>query len=293
MRWTTVRKQLWGIFFILPWLIGFLAFQLGPLVTSFVMTFMQYDIIRPPSYIGLENYVKMFDDPLTWKALVNTFSFVIGSVPSRIVVALAAALLLNRKMRGTTFFRTVYYLPTVTSGVAIAMLWRWIYQPSYGLINSILGYLGIAGPGWLGSPQWALPAMVIMTVWQSTGTLMVIYLAGLQGIPEYLYEAAALDGAGGWQVFRHITVPMLSPTIFFTIVYSVIQCFQSLFTYIFMMTGGGPMYATYVLVYHIYKNAFEYFKMGYASALAWLLFIIVFVLTMLQFKLSTWVHYES
>jgi len=293
MRWTTIRRNLWAWLFILPWFIGFLAFQLGPLVASLVMTFTNYDIIRAPQFIGLDNYRRLFEDELTLKALVNTFSFVLGSVPSRIVVALAIALLLNRKLRTTTFFRTIYYLPTVTSGVAIAMLWQWIYQPSYGLINTLLGYLGIRGPGWLGSPQWAMPAMIIMTVWQSTGQLMVIYLAGLQGVPEYLYEAASLDGAGNWQKFRYITVPMLSPTIFFTIVYSTIQCFQSLFTYVFMMTNGGPMYATYVLVFHIYKNAFEYFKMGYASTLAWLLFIIVFLLTMLQFKLSSWVHYES
>jgi multiple sugar transport system permease protein len=218
--------------------IVFINPQLGPIITSFVMTFMEYDIIREPKLIGIENYVNMFSDGLTLRAINNTFSFVLGSVPLRIIVALLVALLLNRGLRGTTFFRTVYYLPTVTSGVAIAMLWQWIYQPSYGLINTMLSYLGISGPGWLGSPQWAMPALIIMTVWQSTGSLMVIYLAGLQGIPEYLYEAASLDGASGWHQFRYVTIPMLSPTIFFTIVWSVIQCFQSLFTYVFIMTVG-------------------------------------------------------
>ena len=207
-------------------------------------------------------------------------------------VALFLAVLLNQKVRGLALFRTIFYLPSVTSGVAVSLLWMWLLDPNGGLVNTLLSYLGIRGPLWLQSPVWSKPALILMSLWGTGGT-MVIYLAGLQGIPEQLYEAASIDGANSWARFRHITIPMLSPTIFFTLIIGVINSFQA-FTQAYVMTSGGPVNSTLFYVYYIYRRGFQYLHMGYACALAWILFVILLFFTAMQFKLSSqWVFYEG
>ncbi|MGB9578159.1 MAG: carbohydrate ABC transporter permease, partial [Halothiobacillaceae bacterium] len=244
-------------------------------------------------FIGLANYVQLFfHDNLFWIVLRNTFYYGIASVILGTIGALAAAILMNQKLPGITVFRTLYYLPSVTTGVAIAIMWSWMFNPQVGLINFMLRLVGIQGPMWLASQQWAMPALIIMSLWGIGGN-MIILLAGLQGIPEHLYEAARIDGANKWHEFRHVTLPMLSPVLFFVIVISIINSFQ-IFDNVYVMTRGGPGTATLVYVMHLYLNAFEYQKMGYASAMAWILAVIIMVLTWLQLRASSaWVYYES
>jgi len=214
-------------------------------------------------------------------------------VPVRTALALLLAIALNQQLRGVSVFRAAYFLPTITSAVAAATVWRWIYEPNFGLLNSLLYAIGVAHPpAWLSSPAWAMPALILLGVWQGLGFQMVIFLAGLQGIPTHLYEAAAIDGAGWWARFRHITLPLISPTTFFVLIISVIGSYQ-VFDQAFVLTEGGPGYATTTLVYYIYEYAFQFFKMGYAAAMAWILFAIVFVLTVIQFRIQArWVHYD-
>jgi len=290
------KYRLDGFIFILPWMIGMIIFQLGPMISSFLLTFTRYDVITPAKFIGIENFKKIFaNDPLFYKSLWNTVYFVIGSVPISIAVGLLVAVLLNQKIRGVTIYRALYYLPSVTSGVAVAILWMFIYDKGYGIFNSLLASVGIHGPGWLTDPIWVMPSLIIMAIWGLTGQRFVIFLAGLQGVPDELYEAAEIDGATPWHKFISITLPMLTPTIFFTLITGIISAFQSLFTTAYIITNGsgGPLNSAYVYVFHIYRNAFEYYHMGYACALAWVLFIIVFVLTILQIRFSGWVHYGA
>ncbi len=290
------KYRLDGFIFILPWIIGMLAFQLGPMISSFFLAFTRYDVITPAEFIGLENFKKVFTgDPLFYKSLWNTIYFVIGSVPISIIVGLLVAVLLNQKIRGITIYRVLYYLPSVTAGVAVAIVWRSIYDKNYGLINNILTTFGIQGPSWLGDPKWVMPSLIIMSVWGLVGQRYVIFLAGLQGVPEELYEAAEIDGASPWRKFMSITLPMLTPTIFFSLITGIISAFQSMFTTSYIITNGsgGPLNSAYIYIFHIYRNAYEYYHMGYACALAWILFLIVFILTIIQVKFSGWVHYES
>jgi multiple sugar transport system permease protein len=272
-------------------LVGFLLFQLGPLVASAVFSFMRYDIITPGKFVGLGNYQNLLPDPLFWKSLWNTVYYVGGSVPLRIVVALALALALNQSIVGKGIFRTIFYVPSIVTGVALGMLWLFMFQPDYGLVNALLAKVGIRGPSWLGSPVWAMPSMIIVALW-GMGPAMVIFLACLQGIPTTYYEAARIDGASGLSMMIRITLPLLSPAIFLNVVVSVISAFQ-VFAKAYIMTAGGPLDSTLVYVLYLYRVGFQYFRMGYGSALAWVLFVIIFGLTLLQFRMSSWVHYES
>ena len=279
---------------ISPWLIGLVLFTGGPLVASLVMSFTDWTGLKSSfNFIGAQNYVHLFTtDFLFKKVLFNSFYYSFASVALTTVGALLAAMLMNQKVRGISIFRTLFYLPSVTSGVAIAIMWLYIFNPQVGFVNHLLGLAGIKGPGWFASVQWAMPALIIMSLW-GTGNNMIILLAGLQGIPQHLYEAARIDGSNKWHEFWHVTVPMLSPVLFYVSVISIIGSFQ-IFTNVFVTTRGGPGTATLVYVMHLYLNAFEYMKMGLASAMAWILFLIILVLTWLQFKASKrWVYYEA
>lgn len=276
---------------ISPWLIGLVAFVLGPMLASFYFSLTDWTLLSPPVWAGLDNYARMTTDPLVLQSLKITGLFTLAYVPLDLMGGLALALLMNQKVRGISIFRTVYYLPSVISGVAYVVLWMWIFHPSAGLFNTLLAYVGIPGPRWLASPDWALPAIVIMSLW-GLGRSMVIYLAGLQGVPAHLYEAAALDGASAWQQFWAITLPLLTPTIFFNLVLSIIGTAQT-FTQAFVATNGGPLNATLFYVLYLYRQAFQMFRMGYASALAWALFVIVLALTLLVVRSGrSWVYYE-
>jgi len=283
-----------GYGFLMPNLAGFLVFTLLPVLAALALSFTEWDLLGPIRWVGLENYVRMFtQDPTFIRVLRNTTIFVLVTVPVRMALALLVAVALNQGLRGTTFFRTAYFMPVVSSPVAVALVWQWIFHADFGPLNSILWMLGVSNPpNWLTSTQWALPALMIVSIWQGLGFNMVIFLAGLQGIPEQLYEAARIDGAGGWQQFWRITLPLLSPTTFFVLVITTISSFQ-VFDLAVIMTEGGPANATNTVVYHIYRNAFQFFRMGYAAALAWLLFIVVMAFTLIQFRFQErWVNYD-
>jgi len=287
------REALTFYLLISPWLLGLLLFVLGPMIASLFISFTRWDLLSPAKFIGLRNYEKMFTrDPLFWQSLKVTVIYTAVYVPLELAGGLVLALLMNQKLRFRSVFRTVYYLPSVLPGVAFVVLWMWILHPDVGLINTLLSYVGIQGPRWLADPQWALPALLMMSLW-GLGRSMVIYLASLQGIPQHLYEAAAIDGAGTWQAFWKITLPMLTPTIFFNLVLSIISTFQT-FTSAFVATDGGPLDSTLFYVLYLFRQAFRFFNMGYASALAWVLFLIILVLTLLIVRSADrWVYYEG
>jgi multiple sugar transport system permease protein len=296
------KNDLWGHFFIAPWLIGFLVFTLGPFIASFYLSFTKYELYGLPQWIGLKNYVTLFSglfgsgkgDSSIWPAFYNTVYYTVFSVPAGLAVAFALAMLLNTKIRGRALFRTMFYLPSITPAVASAILWLWLLNPTYGLVNVLLRDLfGIdPGPQWFGSTTWAKPALILMSLW-GVGNTVVIYLAGLQGVPEVLYEAASIDGANRWDLFLHVTIPQMTPSIFFTLVLGLIGGFQ-VFTPALVITNGGPADATLFYLLHLYRNGFQYFKMGYASAMAWFLFVVMVAFTVLQFRLaSKWVYYEG
>jgi multiple sugar transport system permease protein len=287
------RETLTFYLLISPWLIGLLLFVLGPMVASLVLSFTRWDLLSPAKFIGLQNYEKMFArDPLFWQSLKVTAIYTCVYVPVELAGGLILALVLNQRLRFVGVFRTIYYLPSVLPGVAFVVLWMWILHPDVGLINTLLSYIGIQGPRWLADPDWALPALLMMSLW-GLGRTMVIYLASLQGIPQQLYEAAAIDGAGRWHSFWRITLPMLTPTIFFNLVLSIISTFQT-FTSAFVATDGGPLDSTLFYVLYLFRQAFQFFNMGYASALAWVLFVIILVLTLLIVRSSDrWVYYEG
>ncbi len=290
-------KKRWDIIvpllFIAPWIIGFLAFTLGPLLYSLFISFFDWPIVGEAKFIGLDNYKTMFtEDPLFWESLGVTIKFAALFVPLNIITALFLAILLNQKVKGYSFFRTFFYLPSVISGVALAMIWAWVYNGEYGILNYFLSLIGVKGPDWLNDPNWALIAMVIASLW-GQGTMMLIFLAGLKAIPGELYEAASIDGANKIQQFFKITIPMLTPTILFNLITTIISAFQQL-TLALVLTGGGPLKSTYFYAMYVYENAFKYFKMGYSSANAWFMFVIVLVLTLIVFKSSSaWVYYEG
>jgi len=287
------RRNLEGWLFASPWIVGFVVFTAGPMLASAVMAFMQWDLLSSPSFVGLANFRQaLWGDPLVWQSLKVTTVYAVIAVPLNIVLGLGLALLLNSGVRGLRFYRTAYFLPSVLSGVAVALLWRWVFENQFGLANTMLRSVGLAGPNWLGDGSWALPALVIMNVW-SVGGGMIIYLAALQGISAELYEAAEVDGANWWRRLWSITLPLVTPALFFQLVIGVIQALQ-VFTQPYVMTGGGPYNSTLFFVLYLYQNAFQYFQMGYASALAWLLFFYVLVLTLVIFRSgSSWVHYEG
>lgn len=287
------REELAGYAFASPWLIGFVAFMAFPIFASLFMSFTSYNMITPPRWIGGANYRVLFtSDPLFWKSLGNTLYYVVFVVPLNLVFGVLVAMLMNQKVRGIRFYRTVYYLPNVVSIVATALLWSWVLDPTFGLINTALSKIGIYGPGWLYDPAWSKPSLVLMGMW-NVGGAMVIYLAALQDIPTYLYESASIDGAGPIRQFFRITVPLLTPSIFFNVVMGVILSFQ-VFTQAFIMTGGGPVRSTYFYAYYLYDKAFTDSAMGMASAMAWVLLIVTLILTLVILKSSAgWVYYLS
>ncbi|WP_203249150.1 carbohydrate ABC transporter permease [Sporosarcina beigongshangi] len=279
--------------FILPWIIGFLVFTLGPLVFSLIMSFFNWPITSAPTFVGIENYKTMFTgDPQFYKSLVITFKFAAIFVPLNLAVALILALLITQPLKGMKFFRTIFYLPAVVSGVAISIIWGWIFNSEYGILNYLLSFLGIEGPRWLVDPKWALFTIVIASAW-GVGIMMLIFYTDIKGIPSELYEAAAIDGAGPFRQFFSITIPSITPTILFNVITSVIGALQQL-TLVLLLTGGGPLKSTYFYGLYVYNNAFKHHQLGYASANAWFMFIVILLLTMLIFKTSsTWVFYEN
>jgi multiple sugar transport system permease protein len=287
-----LRRFLWVLFFILPSLSGLLVFKVAPILASLGLTFFEWDLLTPPEYVGLGNFQKLLNDGDFLSALQHTLAFVAGYIPLVMAAGLMVAVSLNQKLRGTTIFRTLFYIPVVSSWVAVALLWKWIFNPRFGLVNYLLSLIGIAGPAWLFDPAWAMPAIILTSVWKDTGFVMVMFLAGLQGIPEAYYEAAAIDGATWFQRFSRITLPLLSPTTFFALIISLINSFQ-LFDQVWIMTEGGPAGATSVVVEQIVNNAFRYSRMGYAATLSWALFALVFVITIFQMRMQRrWVTYD-
>jgi multiple sugar transport system permease protein len=287
------REAIWAYILISPWIIGFLVFTLGPMVASLYFSLTDYDIVNPLHFLGADNYIKIFTaDPRFWHSLRVTLTYAVVAVPLGLVLGFILAFMLNAKIPGVSVWRTVYYMPSVLAGVATAILWSSLFNPRFGIINWILSWFRIRGPGWLASPSWALPALVVMSMW-GVGGGMIIYLAGLQGIPTTLYDAAMVDGANAWHRLRHVTLPMMTPIIFYNLIMGVIGTFQY-FTNAYVMTSGGPAEATLFYNLYLYNNAFRYMEMGYASALAWILFVIVLILTILIFRSSAaWVYYEG
>ncbi len=281
-----------GYLFAMPWFIGFALFGGGPLLFSLIMSFCEYDVLHPPKWAGLANYIEMFtEDDVFYLSLWNTLFMSIG-IPLGMMVSLGIAVLLNYEVRGMAVYRTFFYLPAIMPAVAASLLWLWIFNPQEGVLNGLLRGMGIPGPLWLQDPAWSKPALILMGLWGAGGG-MIIWLAGLKGIPTHLYEAAELDGAGRWRKFWSITLPMLSPYILFNLIMGVIGTFQ-IFTQAFIMTQGGPVNSTLFYAYALFNNAFRYLRMGYASAMAWVLFFIILGLTVLQLRLSKrWVYYES
>ena len=278
--------------FISPWLIGFLVFTAGAMLFSLGLSAFETDFLSSTKFVGLGNYAKLGDEPLFAKALRVTFFYTALTVPPATIVALVVALLLNQKVYPLSFWRTVYYLPAVVSGVAVALLWGWVLNPEFGLVNEGLRLVGVQGPRWFASEEWAVPGMVLITLW-GTGTNMLLYLAGLQSIPTEVQEAAKIDGAGNLRLFFTITLPLLTPTVFFNVVMNVIGSFQ-VFTNAYVLTAGGPNNATLTLVLYIYREGFALFHFGYASAVAWVLFTIILAFTLLIVRSSAaWVHYEG
>lgn len=275
------------------WLIGLIFFTGGPVLASLAFSFTNWTGLKSVSWIGLENFRQLlFEDKLFWIATYNTFFYSFGAVTLGTLGAFFVAMLLNQKLPGTTIMRVAYYMPSIASGVAVSILWIWLLNPQVGLINYFLSFLGIKGPLWLASQNWSMPGLIIKSIW-GIGTNMVILLAGLQGVPITLYEAARIDGANWWQETKAVTLPMISPVLFYVVVISTIASLQIL-TDVLVMTNGGPGTSTVVYVYMIYKSAFEYLQMGYASALAWILFSIILGLTLLQLWGSKrWVYYEA
>jgi multiple sugar transport system permease protein len=289
------REALWGYAFLLPWVLGLAIFTVGPIVASAYFSLTEYDVLSPPKWVGLQNYEQaFFKDRQFWPSLWRTLVYSVAVVPLGLFGSLALATLLNQGVKATNVFRTVFFLPSLTPAVALAVLWTWLFHPGVGPINLILSWFGIPGPGWLASKEWAMPALIVITLWAAVGgNNMLIFLAGLQGVPQELYDAAEVDGAGGWHKFVNVTVPMISPTLLFNLILGVIGALK-VFTLAFVATNGGPSYATWFLALHIYRQAFEYFRMGYGSALAWVFVVILLAFTYLQMTWSRrWVYYAG
>lgn len=286
------REAIEGYLFASPFIIGFLIFVAFPMAWAFVLMFQRYNLLRPPTFVGMANIQEMLADPKTWLAMWNTAYYAFVSVPLQLALAFACAIMLNQPLRGRNFYRTALYLPVIVPIVVSAFIWQRAYHPDFGIINAMLGWFGIPPQQWLFEPVLAKPAFIFMRIWVM-GTQMVIFLAGLQNVPQSLLEAAALDGANAWRKFWNVTVPIMTPVIFFNLVVGIIGNFQ-VFAPALIMTKGGPQDATLFMVLYIYRNAFEYSKLGYAAALSWLLFLFIILLTYIQFRGSgRWVFYET
>ncbi len=284
------RNRLIGWLFISPWIIGFLAFALYPFIASLFYSFTNYNILSPPQWIGGQNYQQMIKDPLFWQSLYNTLYYTVVFVPISTVIAIAIALLLNMKIKGLAIYRTLFYLPSVVPLVASSILWVWLFNPSFGFIDAFLRAIGLPAPGWLYSDAWVKPSLVLMSLW-GIGQPIVIYLAGLQGVPNDLYEAAVLEGANTWQRVWYVTIPMISPVILFNVILGLIGSFQY-FTQAYVMTQGGPDNSSLFFALYLYQQAFQCLHLGYASAMAWLLFVLILVATLFVFRSSArWVYY--
>lgn len=283
----TLKKTWVCYLFILPNLIGVLVFLAFPVVFSLYMSFHEWDVLTEPKIIGLDNYRRLWsEDDLFWTGLWNSTYYVLLTVPASIIVGLGLALAMNQAVRGIAFFRAAMYIPVLTSAVAVAFIWQWIFNTDYGLLNAILDYLRLPTVGWLTDKSWAMISLAIIAIWKSSGYYAIILFAALQGVPRVLHEAAALDGAGSWRRFLNITIPLIGPALLFVTVISVIGSFQ-VFDQVYLITGnGGPGTSTYVYNLHLYNEAFQFFRMGYASALAWVLFAILFVITYLQLRIG-------
>lgn len=286
-------EEKWFYLFISPWIIGFLCFILGPIVASLFLSFTDWDLFTPPKWVGFENYVNLMQDKIFWKTVYNTFYFALISVPLTMILSLGMAYLLAHKMRGMSFFRTIFYLPALVPIVASSMIFKFILAPDTGVINRFLALFGIDGPAWLLDPTWVKMSFIFLAIW-GVGANMVLLLAAIQGVPEELYESAEMDGASKFKKFVHITIPIISPVIFFNLIMGIIGSLQA-FSQIYILTGGGPNNASNMIVPYLFSNAFEFYKMGYASSIAWVLFIIIIIIfTVIVFKSSSmWVYYES
>jgi multiple sugar transport system permease protein len=288
-RWRDTRD---GYLFILPWLLGFILWTVGPMIASVVISLTEWRIITTPRFVGFGNFLALLRDPQIGMALYNSAFYVVFGVPTHLFIALLAALLVNVQVRGVAVYRTLFFIPALTPVVANSLLWLTIFNTDFGLANYVLSFAHLPPVQWLSDPRLAKDSLIVMS-WWGMGAQMVILLAGLRGIPDHLYDAAAIDGASWWARFRHVTLPLLSPALFFNLIIALIGAFQ-VFTQAYVMTSGGPDSATLFYVYYLYQEAFQSFDMGYASAMAWLFFIIVLALTLLQFRVSRrWVFYEA
>ncbi|HJZ49433.1 MAG TPA: sugar ABC transporter permease [Roseiflexaceae bacterium] len=286
------RSILQGYLFIAPVVLGYLIWVAGPMLMAIWLSLTEWNLLQPPKYVGLSNYQLMFQDELFWKSLSVTLYFTLVSVPLSLAISFAVALLMNVKVRGIAVFRTLFYLPSIVPAVASAVLWVWVLNSEFGLLNFLLRTLGLPKVLWLQDPHTAMPSLILMSLWGIGGT-MVIYLAGLQGIPQHLYEAAEIDGANYWNRFRHVTIPMMSPVIFFNLVIGLIAALQT-FTQGYLITRGGPQNSTLFYGLYIYRSAFQDYKMGYAAALSWVLFTLVLLLSLFVFRhLGRLVYYEE
>lgn len=289
----TFRKKeiLLAYLFVASPIIGFILFGFIPTVWSIGLSFTEWDLLSPPKYIGVENYKELLQDEKVYKSIFNTLYLMLG-VPIGMIISLILAVMMNRKIMGSSAFRAIYYIPVISPIIAVSLVWQWIFNYDFGLLNNLLwDWFGIEGPNWLGDASWVKPSLIIIGVWSGVGSTMILYLAGLQSIPTSYYEAADVDGANIFQKFFRITLPLLTPIHFFVIVMGVIGAFQS-FSQIYILAGdGGPEYSAATIVFNIFQNGFDYYNMGYASATAWILGVIVFVVTLIQFKLSKrWVY---
>jgi multiple sugar transport system permease protein len=287
------REALWALLFLTPFFVGLLFFIGGPVVAAFIVSLANWDLMGPPQWIGLQNYVSLAQDPIFWQALGNTVYYTGVSVPVGLGVALGLAVLMNRKLRGMYAFRVIFFAPVTVSIVAVSLLWAWLYSPAYGFINYVLSSLHLPTSQWLVDPRMAMPSIIIVGLWRGLGFNIIVFIAGLQSIPHDLYEAAAIDGANEWRQFRHVTLPMLSPTMFFAIVMALISSFQ-VFEQTYIMTQGGPGNDTLTLIYYIFLTGFTYLRMGYASALSFVVLALVLAITVVQVRWQyRWVHYDE
>ncbi|ACA56746.1 sugar ABC transporter permease [Clostridium botulinum] len=286
------NKNLKFIGFTSPWIIGFLAITLIPMISSIIISLTEWNILTQPKWVGIKNYIDIFNDPLFYKSLKVTLLYTAFSVPINVVLSLFVALLLNNNIKHMNMYRTIYYLPAVVSGVVVSLLWAWIFNPEFGLLNNMLSKIGIEGCQWIYDEKWVIPSLIIMGIWGIGGGI-IIYLSGLQSIPKDLYEAAKIDGASFWQNLIHITIPSMSPILLFTTLTSIIGSLQT-FTQAYVMTEGGPNHSSLFYAYYVYKHAFTWHKMGKACALAWILFLIILFISLLVLKVSSSrVYYEA
>lgn len=286
------KQKIEPYLYVLHVMVGLGIFVFGPVVYAFFLGFNRWDLITPPVWVGGDNYKDFINSSLFWKVIGNTLYFTLVSVFLGVIVSLGLAMIVNQKIKGVSFFRPVYFLPVISSMVAVSLVWKWLYNAQFGLINYFLKFLGIAGPNWLNSSLWAMPAIIIMSVWKMTGYNMIVLLAGLQNIPKELYEVASIDGASRWRQFWNITLPLLSPALFFALIILFISSFQ-VFEQTYVMTGGGPHYATLTLPLYIYQTSFLWFKIGYGAALSFVFFLIILAVILIQLGFEKkWVFYR-